>query len=116
MGAGDRVVVGGNGYWTDQVTVMGYEPLWNGDGSLVADHWGAASMKRLGGVKGGSRGTVMGDGVKVHRQHLHGEVPSPTAGGVDLVLCVPVQLDYYQAIAWLPITNIKVVGGEAIQG
>lgn len=111
MAQGDRVRIGDGSSWDDSVTVSVYEPRWQPDGELYLDHFGAAQLQRLGGVKGGSLGTIAGPSVRVHRTQLFGEQNVPVMGGMDLVHVFPVQLDYYQRIGWIPAHHIRVVGG-----
>ena len=111
MAQGDRVLIGDGSTWDDSITVSVYEPRWQPDGSLYLDHFGAAQVVRLGGVKGGTHGTIAGASVRVHRTQLFGEQNVPTMGGMDLVHMFPIQLDHYMRIGWLPAHHIRVVGG-----
>jgi hypothetical protein len=112
MAKGDRVRIGDGSTWDESVVVSVYEPRWQPDGSLYLDHFGAAQVVRLGGVKGGTFGTIAGPSIKVHRTQLFGEQNVPTMGGMDLVHVFPIQLDHYQRLGWLPTHHIRVVGGE----
>lgn len=114
MAVGDRVVVGNGSIWDNSVTVSAYEPLWDPAGDLRLDHFGAATIQRLGGVKGGTTGTIAGPSIRVHRTQLFGEENVPTMGGLDLVHLFPVQLDQYMRLGWFPANHIRVVGGEAM--
>lgn len=111
MSVGDRVVIGNGAIWSDEVTVSVYEPRWQPDGNLYLDHFGAAQTIRLGGVKGGTLGTIAGPSIRVHRTQLYGEEHVPTMGGTDLIHLFPVQLDVYQKMGWVPSHHIRVVGG-----
>lgn len=111
MANGDRVLIGDGSTWDNSITVSVYEPRWTSDGELYLDHFGAAQIVRLGGVKGGTHGVIAGPSIRVHRTQLFGENNVPMMGGTDLVHVFPIQLDYYQKIGWLPANHIRVVGG-----
>jgi len=112
MAVGDRIVVGDGSTWDNTVIVSVYEPLLDSNGELRLDHFQAAMIRRLGGVKGGSTGNIAGPSILVHRTQLFGEENIPTLGGLDLVHLFPIQLDQYMRLGWLPANHIRVVGGE----
>jgi len=116
MAQGDRVKIGNGVIWDDSVTVSVYQPRWQPDGSLTVDHFGAAQIVRLGGVKGGTTGIIAGGSIKVHRTQLFGEENVPTMGGLDFVHLFPIQLDHYMQVGWLPTNHIRVVGGDVFRG
>lgn len=111
MAKGDRVRIGDGSIWDESVVVSVYEPRWQPDGTLYLDHFGAAQVVRLGGVKGGTMGTIAGPSIKVHRGQLFGEQNVPVMGGADTVHVFPIQLDHYQRVGWVPAHHIRVVGG-----
>lgn len=115
MAQGDRVRVGDGSTWDDSVIVSVYNPRSEANGDLVMDHFGAAMVMRLGGVKGGTTGVIAGPSIKVHRTQLIGEQNVPNMGGVDLVHLFPVQLDHYMQVGWLPTHHIRVIGGDVFR-
>lgn len=112
MAIGDRVVVGDGYTWTGEVTVVVYGPVMDAQGNIQNDYYGAATLQRLGGVKGGSTGTIAGQPLKVHRIQLVGEQNVPSIGGVELVNVFPVKFDYYQRTAFVPASHVRILGGD----
>lgn len=115
MAQGDRVRVGDGSTWDNSVVVSVYSPRWEPNGDLALDHFGAAQIMRLGGVKGGTTGVIAGPSIRVHRTQLIGEANTPNMGGLDLVHLFPVQLDHYMQVGWLPTHHIRVIGGEPLR-
>lgn len=112
MAQGDRVRIGDGSTWDDSVVVSVYSPRWEANGDLALDHFGAAQIARLGGVKGGTTGVIAGPSIRVHRTQLIGETNTPNIGGLDLVHLFPIQLDHYMQVGWLPTHHIRVISGE----
>ena len=113
MAAGDRVIIGDGSTWDDKVTVPVYEPIWEADGTLRLDNYNAGPIKLIGGVKGGSKGILKGQMIKVHRMALVGEKHENTSiGGVDLITMVLVFIETYQRDAWLPTHHIRIYSGS----
>lgn len=115
MAQGDRVRIGDGSTWDDSIVVSVYAPNWNPHGELSLDHFGAAQITRLGGVKGGTTGVIAGPSIKVHRTQLIGEANVPNMGGLDLIHLFPVQLDHYMQIGWVPTHHIRVIGGDVFR-
>jgi hypothetical protein len=90
---------------------MVYEPLTDAEGYYLKESSGGVQLKRMGGVKGGTLGTIAGATLQVNRLHLVGEEKVPTMGGADLVHIIPVRFDYYNQVAWIPTKNLRVIGG-----
>lgn len=111
MATGDRVKIGNGSIWDDTVTVAVYEPRWNVDGTLLVDHFNAAMITKVGGVKGGTLGIIKGQPIKVHRVQLFGEENVPNLGGVDLVNLFPIQFDYYFKEAYVYTNHFRIVQG-----
>lgn len=111
MAQGDRVVIGNGSIWDDSVVVSVYQPKLQSEGELFLDPQGSAYIVRLGGVKGGTLGTIAGASIRVHRSQLFGESVTASLGGSDLVHVFPIQLDYYQTMGWIPAHHIRVVAG-----
>jgi hypothetical protein len=111
MAIGDRVKIGDGSTWDDSVTVAVYEPITRGDGYYVIESSGGVQLQRLGGVKGGTLGTVAGPSIQANRLSLLGEERTPTMGGNDLVHLLPIRFDYYQRVAFIPTKNLRIIGG-----
>lgn len=111
MAIGDRVKVGDGSTWDDSVTVMVYQPNVRPDGYYVLESNGGVQLTRMGGVKGGTLGTVAGPTIQANRLQLVGEEKTPTMGGADLVHLLPVRFDYYEKVAYIPTRCLRVVGG-----
>lgn len=88
--------------------VLVYKTVMN-ENSMVFDSTGGAIVQRAGGVKAGTRGTVVGPSIKVPRRCLIEYKDVPAAMGVDLVDLYPVQFDTYSGIGYLPGDAIKVI-------
>lgn len=115
MAIGDRVVIGDGSTWDEKVTVAVYQPLLESNGSMRLDHFGASSVNRAGGVKGGSTGVITGQPIKVHRMQM-GEPHTPGLGNSDLINLFPIQFDYYQQLAYIRAEHIRVVSGTSFRG
>lgn len=111
MAVGDRVIIGDGTTWNSSVTVRCYEPIVDSAGNLDLDTYGAAKIIKLGGVKGGTTGVMLGQPVRIHRLQLVGEENIPNIGGIDFVNLFPVQFDYYQRVGWVPSHHIKIFEG-----
>lgn len=113
MAQGDRVKIGDGSVWDDSIVVSVYQPRFDEKKQLIFDHYGAVQVQRLGGVKGGTTGTIHGGAIRVHRTQLFGEPHVPTIGGLDLVNMFPIQLDHYMQVGWIPAHHLRVIGGGA---
>lgn len=95
-------------YKEDDMVII-YKPMLSENKEMVLDTTGGAIVQRVGGVKAGSKGTVMGPSIKVPRRCLIEYKDVPAAMGVDLVDLYPVQFDNYSGIGFLPGDAIKVI-------
>lgn len=93
---------------TDEMVLV-YRPMLNENKNMVFDTTGGALVERAGGVKAGSKGTVIGPSIKVPRRCLIEYASVPASMGVDLVDLYPVQFDAYSGIGYLPGDAIKVI-------
>lgn len=89
--------------------VLVYKPMLNESKHMLIDASGGALVERAGGVKAGSRGTVVGPSIKVPRRCLIEYADVPAAMGVDLVDLYPIQFDDYSGIGYLLGDAIKVI-------
>lgn len=76
------------------------------------DEEGIGIATRIGGVKPGSTGVVVGGPVKVLKHKLYGYTKVPSLGGPEYTLVFPIKWDYYQQVAWLPNDHMQVIGFE----
>jgi len=60
-----------------------------------------ALLERAGGVKAGSRGTIIGPSLKCPRRALLEFADVSAAMGVDLVDVYPIQMDAYSGTAFI---------------
>lgn len=112
MAIGDRIILTPTNGVMDDVVLMVYGPrIDETTGEYVADPQGAVSLLRLGGVKAGSAGCIVGAPFTAQRTHLAGEVITPTMGGFDFVKMYPIRFDAYPTVAWVPAHQIKIVSG-----
>lgn len=88
--------------------VIVYKPILS-EGNMVFDHTGGAMVNRAGGVRAGSKGTIVGPSLKVPRRALIEYKDTPAAMGLDLVDIYPVQFDEYSGIGYLPGDAIKII-------
>ena len=115
MATGDSVRVGQgsavHGVAPDNVPVFELEK--DGGGNVRWDINGCAFPRAVGGVKGGSVGTIAGDPVKVHRAYVEqmaGGVKS--AGGLDSVMLFPVAFSHYQRTAFVHQDHMHLIHGQ----
>jgi hypothetical protein len=111
MAIGDRIRIGNGSIWDDSVTVPVYSPRWEANGTLNIDHFGACATIRLGGVKGGTTGTINGPPIRVHRTQLLEDKTTAPIGGVDLIDLFPIQLDHYMQVGWIPVHHLRIISG-----
>lgn len=106
-----KVVVGtGSVFGGVATNVAAYTPGTDLDGNIIFDGNGnIAKLVRLGGVKVGTLGEVVGEVLKAPRTLL-ADYAKNTSLGLDLVEMIPVELEYYKAIAWFPTHNTRVIG------
>ena len=111
MAMGDRVRIGLGTVMFKTVgdMVLVYEPDLGPDGQPQIDRNGCCRMKRAGGIKGGSTGSISGGSVRCHRTDLvEANAPeSLVVIGKDFVDMFPVFLDTYQRVGWFPVDHIQ---------
>jgi len=112
MAKGDRVVIGdGLSFKEGSGSTMVYLPRMNQDGSMDIDLTGAVSVIAQGGVKNGSSATIDGPVIKVHRSQVQTSNSYVKGiGGNDFINMIPVFLDAYQRLAYLPVDNVRLWG------
>jgi len=118
MAKGDRVRITNGTLYEDrpEALVFVYGVSLGNDGRPILANDGTVSVQSLGGIKNNTTGVICGFPEKVHRSQLK----TISAEGVsfnqnEFVQIVPVELDTYQKMAWLPIDNIRVVAGGVAQ-
>ena len=114
MSVGDRIVIGNSYTFKPESgeSVMVYGIKLNPDGSPDMAPDGSVGIIALGGCKIGSSGTINGPIVKTHRSYLHnGSDYIKGIGGNDFVNMIPIFLDTYQKVAYLPVDHIRLYGG-----
>lgn len=88
-----------------------YEVALDVKGVPVLSHDGTVNINSLGGVPCGTTGVVDGYPEKVHRSQLRDANVSLGLGQNDFVQVLPIFLDKYQKLGWLPVDNVRVVAG-----
>lgn len=111
MALNDRVRVGDGYTWDNSVTIPVYEVMYKPNGDLLLDSYGAVTLKRLGGVKGGTTGLIAGGAVKAHKNQIDFDT-STASMGVDLVVLFPIRLDHYGKTVYIATNNMRVLGGS----
>lgn len=89
--------------------VLVYKPVTDSRGNYVYDSAGGISVERVGGVKAGSTGTIVGPSIKTPRKLLMEYADVGNAMGPDLVDMYPVQFDSYSGIGFLAGDCLKIV-------
>lgn len=89
--------------------VIVYKPVLSENGNMVIDSTQGAVVQRVGGVKAGSKGTIVGPSLKVPRRSLIEYANVSATLGLDLVDVYPVQFDDYSGIGYIPGDSIKII-------
>lgn len=115
MAVGDHVRVGHgstvHGIAPDNVPVFELEK--DGYGEIRCDLNGCAFPKPVGGVKGGTQGTIAGDPIKVQRSYIQRMNESTKSfGGSDYVMLFPVYFPYYQKTAYIQGDHMHLTHGQ----
>jgi len=92
-----------------QDMIIVYRPKTDQHGQFILESNGGALFERVGGVKSGSTGTMIGPSVRGNRVQFveYKDMPAPL--GTDLINVYPVQLDQYQGTAWLLGDALKII-------
>jgi hypothetical protein len=101
----------GSVFGSNNKFVMAYRPETDADGNVYTDQNDILTrVVKLGGVKVGAEGRIVGPPLKTPRSFLgEGEKLAGTFG-VDLVELIPVDLTEYKQLAWFPSHHVRVVG------
>ncbi len=88
--------------------VLIYAPAKDAKGDYIIDSSKGILMNRVGGVKTGSTGTIVGPSIRAPRKLFieYGEYTS-NPGGSDLIDCFPIQFDAYSGIGFVPSDAIR---------
>lgn len=89
--------------------VLVYRPVLDGRGQYVYDSAGGVVVERVGGVKAGSQGTIVGPSVKTPRKLLVEYADIKAVMGVDLVDLYPIQFDAYSGIGFIAGDCLKII-------
>lgn len=89
--------------------VIVYKPVLNEKQDMIIDSSGGAVVQRVGGVKAGTTGTIVGPSIRTPRRSLIEYANTVAPLGVDLVDLYPVQFDTYSGIGYLPGDAIKAI-------
>ncbi len=95
--------------FTEEDMVIVYRPVLDNKQNFIIDSSGGAVVQRVGGVKAGTKGTIMGGSIKVPRKALVEYGNIPTSLGADMVDLYPVEFDSYSGLGWLPGDAIKQI-------
>lgn len=108
MAIGDKVKAALHYSFVGDSPLAIYDVAKDDAGIPVLDSDGTCTPKRIGGVKPGSLGVVVGTGIKAIKSKLWGfdKVPSLMA---EYTLLFPVRWEYYQQVAWIPVDHMQVV-------
>ena len=114
MATGDKVKVGygsiPHGFATDNVPVFDLEKYPNTENHKL-DSNGCVYPRAIGGIKGGSVGTVMGDAMRARKSDVDRSGTGAAAfGGTDYVMLFPVFFEHYQKTGWIYQEHIHVIG------
>lgn len=112
MAVGDTVRVGYGTIDTADVNVPVYNVSTDQAGNIIFDSLGGATPRVVGGVKGGSTGTIVGNPVKVSKAQLKGYSEGAAAMGMELVLLYPVEFTFYKQVAWVSQDHMHIVTGQ----
>ena len=106
-----RVIIGTNSiYGTTQTHTMAYMPDADSNGEIYVDNNGNISrLIKLGGVKVGTEGRILGMSAKAYRSNLI-DYEKNTSLGPDLIEMIAIEIPEYQKTAWFPVEKIRVVG------
>ncbi len=94
---------------TSEEMVLVYKPVMDSKNNYVFDSGGGVIVERVGGVRAGSTGTIMGPSVRVPRKLLLEYKEVTAAMGTDLIDMYPVQFDAYSGIGFLCGDSIKII-------
>jgi len=114
MAINDRITVKpvGTGTLFNKVNpaemVLIYEPVLDEKGNYVYDSSKGVVVKRIGGVKSGSTGTIVGPSLSTPRKGFKIEYGAETESSTDLIQIFPIQFDHYSGIGFVPSDAIKV--------
>lgn len=116
MAKNDRVLVRPlgsspiNNHANPEDMVLIYQPVFDSNGNYVIDSAKGVAVKRVGGVKSGSFGTVMGPSLKAPRTSFleYGQFTA-SAGGADLIDIYPIQFDTYSGIGFVLGDCLKIM-------
>jgi len=112
MATGDRVIIGVGSMIRGvdaSVNVPVYELERNAGGMVIFDMNGCGVPVVVGGVKGGTKGKIVGEPTKVHRASIQGNRGVGVSGGNDTLLLYPVDLEHYQRMAFINQDHIHII-------
>lgn len=81
--------------------VVVYRPKTNADGTFIIDSNNSAIVERVGGVKAGCKGIIVGPSIRVDRKCLIEYRDAPTSIGADLVHLFPIDFDDYTGVGYV---------------
>jgi hypothetical protein len=91
--------------------VMAYKPEEDQSGNIHFDQNGNVTrLVRLGGVKVGTEGRIIGPPLKAPKSFLAEYEKQAGSLGLDLIEMIPVDLTEYKQMAWFPSHMVRVVG------
>lgn len=90
---------------TDMVLI--YEPVLDEHKNYVFDSAKSVIVKRIGGVKAGSTGTIVGPSLSVSRKSFVIEYGPEVNSSTDLIQLFPIQFDQYAGIGFVPADAVR---------